>query len=433
VRWFASWACRLAEVTRRRKGWRMGAYHIRGELIRDDYMVHGWCWSPARPYERLQVALLIDGVRVAIGVAARLRPHLVRGGICDGYHGFSFALPLPVLPTASIEVQEKGSGHVFGRIIASEAADLPEWECQVERVYKKVATMHERLGAVGGRGLRAPLSSAFGAVGAKLTNAKVAVRDHFADGLRLNFVNNPVATLVLDTGVDAERTVASVRTLAPLLKHFKAELIVTDDGRSAASESLASLPGLCYCFTPVPTGAARANRAARAARAQMLVFLRAGESSSHGVAALLEYASGQQGILIGGLAAATAQHAGLGSQIPLVSAPVVQTGLSLLTPRETFVSLGLFDLAVEDNVDLPVLEFAFRARAAGIDVACWSDLVVRMPQPGANAARAREHFASLWDGRDLCRRISVPHASNGIASSTPATSSADWPVPSDLL
>jgi hypothetical protein len=395
-------------------------------------MVHGWCWSPARPHERLHIALMIDGVRIAAVVAARLRPHLVRGDVCDGYHGFSFALPSPMLPSASIEVQEIGSGHVFGRIIASEAADIREWERQVEETYQKVSAMHDRLGTIWASRPGRPLSSALGAIGAKLVKADVAARSCFSDGLRLSFVSNPIATLVLDTGLDAKRTVASVRRLAPLLQHYEAELIVTDDGRSAASESLASLPGLSYCFTSVTTGAERANCAAHAARGQLLVFLRAGEISSHGVATLMEYATRWQGVLIGGLAAATAQHAGLGDLIPPVPAPILQTGLSLLTSRETFASLGALDPAVEDGVDLPMLEFALRARTAGIEVACWRDLVVPMPQPGTGAAGARECFVSLWGGHDLHRRHRAQHVFNETEFATPAASSADLLAPSVL-
>lgn len=384
----------------------MSAYHVRGELLREDNMVHGWCWSPERPRERLQVALLIDGAKVAAGVAARLRSHLVRGAICDGYHGFSFALPHPMVPSALIEVQEAGSGHVFGRIIASEAADIEEWKRRTEESHRNVSVLHERLGTVWAARPEKPMSSAFGAIGAKLTKADTA-RSWFSDGLRLSFVSKPVVTLVLDTGLDAERVVASARLLAPLLGHFMTELMVTDDGRSAASESLASLPGLSYCFTLAATRAARANRAAHQARGRLVAFLRAGESSARGLTTLLEYATIQQGVLIGGLAAATAQHAGMSDLIPAASAPTIQTGLSLLTSRETFLSLGALDPTVEDGVDLPMLEFALRARAAGIDAAYWRESVVSMPRPNAGAAEARARFASLWNDRDPSR--TQPH------------------------
>ncbi len=101
----------------------MTRFSLQGELTRKGGMVQGWCWSPARPAERLQVALLIDGERLARTRAGRLRSEIVRPGVCDGYHGFSLALPADLPPTARIEVQEYDSGQVFGRILPHETVE----------------------------------------------------------------------------------------------------------------------------------------------------------------------------------------------------------------------------------------------------------------------------------------------------------------------
>jgi SGNH hydrolase-like domain, acetyltransferase AlgX len=51
----------------------------------------GWCWEPATPNGRVQVAIAVDGEIVAEGPADIARPDLTEHG--DGAHGFLIALP----------------------------------------------------------------------------------------------------------------------------------------------------------------------------------------------------------------------------------------------------------------------------------------------------------------------------------------------------
>jgi SGNH hydrolase-like domain, acetyltransferase AlgX len=53
--------------------------------------VLGWCWDPAAPEERVQIAIAVDGETVAEGTADISRPDLAEFG--DGAHGFLLSLP----------------------------------------------------------------------------------------------------------------------------------------------------------------------------------------------------------------------------------------------------------------------------------------------------------------------------------------------------
>jgi hypothetical protein len=368
---------------------------LQGEVTRKSGMVQGWCWSPARPADRLQVALLIDGNQLGQTSAGRLRSEIIRPGLCDGYHGFSLALPADLSPHARIEVQECDSGRIFGRIVPYETAESRAWRAEAERGYARAAALQEDLRSALGQPRWAALAPALAGMGRQFRRASVPSPAPTL-GLHLTAVAQPRVTLLLDTGADAPGAVDSIVAAAPLLRYAQAELLVSDDGRRAASATLASLPGLAYCFTPLPPGAPRANYAAKPARGEILVFLRAGAVSSRGLAELLDAAEGETAILIGGMAQATARQAGLGDVFPVVEGDVTQSGLSLLVPRADFLALGGFDLAMEDGTDLPVLDFALRAQEAGHMVMAWRDAWPRMVHPRPEASVARRLFTKRW-------------------------------------
>jgi hypothetical protein len=79
---------------------------IRGFVeARSGEAILGWAWAPARPDERLTVALRLDGQKVAEAVAALPREDLARGGIGDGAHAFRFDLaPEQAEQAAAFEV-----------------------------------------------------------------------------------------------------------------------------------------------------------------------------------------------------------------------------------------------------------------------------------------------------------------------------------------
>jgi hypothetical protein len=67
------------------------------DYISDDGVVYGWAWNPAKPGERVEIEMLIDGV-VADSIVARLyRDDLQKAGIDDGFYGFSWPLPYKAL------------------------------------------------------------------------------------------------------------------------------------------------------------------------------------------------------------------------------------------------------------------------------------------------------------------------------------------------
>src|SRR6266568_885125 len=99
----------------------MTSARIEGELHRNaDGTLHGWCWAPDRPTERVVVDLLInDGVVAAI-VAARFRQDLADRGAGDGRHAFSIRLPRSAFEVTGglvISARERASGTVFGRVV----------------------------------------------------------------------------------------------------------------------------------------------------------------------------------------------------------------------------------------------------------------------------------------------------------------------------
>ncbi|MCB8873617.1 glycosyltransferase family protein [Acidisoma silvae] len=336
-------------------------------------MVQGWCWSADRPAERLTVALLIDGVQKASVVAARLRSELVRPGLCDGYHGFSLALPADLAPTARIEAMECGSGQVFARIVPAETAESLAWAAQAEAAYVTAATLQEALPDWAGTPRWSTLGPALAETGRHfarhpLSELQLPAAPH------LPVIAQPRFTLLLDAGSDPAAGRAGILAIAPLLRRYLAELLVYGDGH----------------------GAQHVNDAAAQARGDTLVFLRAGQIAPRDLAILLDAAQGRSDSLLGGAAQMAARQAGFRDPFPAMPAKASRSGLSLLTPRSLFEALGGFDLTMADGADLPMLDFALRAEDAGHTVLAWGDAAVPDLSPGPQAATARGNFLAYW-------------------------------------
>jgi hypothetical protein len=62
--------------------------------------VIGWAWSPPYPSVRVLVAIAVDGVEVARGVANAYRASLAESGIGDGSYVFRIALPAAIADSA---------------------------------------------------------------------------------------------------------------------------------------------------------------------------------------------------------------------------------------------------------------------------------------------------------------------------------------------
>lgn len=99
----------------------MTRQHIRPRLISDIWrselnIVDGWVYDPDAPDERLAVALVIDGLAVALSRAETLVQNEPRLEGTDRCFGFRFFLPDPVLETArEVSVELANTGQKIGK------------------------------------------------------------------------------------------------------------------------------------------------------------------------------------------------------------------------------------------------------------------------------------------------------------------------------
>ncbi|HTN13116.1 MAG TPA: Hint domain-containing protein [Acetobacteraceae bacterium] len=103
-----------------RAGLYAGAGPAPGRLIgnlerADRALVAGWACDEAAPGRAVRLRVLAGGVLLGEVLANRFRGDLLRAGIGDGRHGFSFAIPDGLAPLArhSIEVRRAGDGQAL--------------------------------------------------------------------------------------------------------------------------------------------------------------------------------------------------------------------------------------------------------------------------------------------------------------------------------
>ena len=80
--------------------------------------VEGWAWYPDQPEVRVELEFLADDVVVGCAIANRSRSDLVKAGIGDGCHSFSWPLPYDVLVSPGetiISVRDKATGTTLQR------------------------------------------------------------------------------------------------------------------------------------------------------------------------------------------------------------------------------------------------------------------------------------------------------------------------------
>jgi hypothetical protein len=353
------------------------AYAVMGELQRDGDVMTGWCWSADRPAERLTVGLRIDGVPAGAVVAARLRLDLMRDGVCDGYHGFTIVLP-PAVPTYSvIEVFERVTGQVFGRLVSGDVAKLGIWSERVSDLSEAIAVLHAGL-----PGRPAPLDEVVREAGRTLCRSFQG----WAALARLPRIKSPAFSLVLDGSGAADELRAAVIRLAPLLRHHRAELIVI--GRSEAVE----MEGVTR-VEATGNAAEALHAAAAVAQGERLIFLQAAWTSSAGVARLLGSEPGT--MLLGAMAMEAARTAGLCWDLPNLSHGRARTGLVLLVNRSTFNRVGGFDRGMDDGAGLHLADLGLRLSREGCGLASWVD-TARETQPTPTCTLARGRFAARW-------------------------------------
>ena len=65
-----------------------------GEAVVETQTIHGWVVNYAKPWDRVEVQLFIDGRFSKREVATHNRPDIVAAGWSrDGYHGYGFTVP----------------------------------------------------------------------------------------------------------------------------------------------------------------------------------------------------------------------------------------------------------------------------------------------------------------------------------------------------
>lgn len=69
-------------------------FHGWGEAVAETQTIHGWVVNYARPWERVEVQLFIDGRFIRQEMATHARPDIVAAGWSkDEYHGYGFTVP----------------------------------------------------------------------------------------------------------------------------------------------------------------------------------------------------------------------------------------------------------------------------------------------------------------------------------------------------
>jgi hypothetical protein len=87
------------------------------DAVAPDGLVYGWCFVPAEPDRRCELAILIDGTEVIRTHADQYREDLEKAGKGDGHHAFSIQLPGDSIEpgaTVSVVVWDVATGRQIG-------------------------------------------------------------------------------------------------------------------------------------------------------------------------------------------------------------------------------------------------------------------------------------------------------------------------------
>jgi hypothetical protein len=343
---------------------------ILGEVALDpDGVLHGWCWSPARPAERLTLDILVDGRVAASVVASRFREDVRDRKFGDGYHGFTLALTrqLARLEQAGIvAARERASGQVFWQTLRGNFAVPADFAV-------RVAAMAAGIGGCAGM-LPAPaapdagagrmVAAAIGAAGRILAARGGSVPAPPAR-VTLAYAAATRVTVILDAGDDAERDFATIAAAAKVLAAIQAELLLIDGGADPRCAMLAARVGnLRYFHDTRANPAARRNMAAEYSRGDVLVFLRTtGRRIDLGLTAL-EEALRTDRLVAGAGIASLARLGAPDATSRLVAAPnCPPLGLDLAVERSLFAALGGFDEGLVAHNAFVAAEFLARALA----------------------------------------------------------------------
>jgi len=340
-------------------------YDIRGELQLDGALAHGWCWSPQRVRERLQVELLLDGKVIGTCVASRLRLDLVQDGLRDGYHGFSIPLLHATGAYGVLEAREAGSGQIFGRRLGK-AVDPFDWLARTEALQQQFVALHHGVSDES----HGVAVSALGAGLAELGRVLSRVRRAFClpPGFRLPVILSPRFSLLIDAVPDSEAALAVVVALAPLVRFAAVELVVVDDGTGLASAALATLDGLSYFILKGGDLAPRLNRAAYCARGACIVLFDPCTATVVDLTSFLEKCIGSHCVFLCHAMLGAAQQVGLRDLQTAGLMHATACFVAMAVPNRIFYAMHGLESRLHDDVGAAALDFAQRAVRGGQQV-----------------------------------------------------------------
>jgi hypothetical protein len=357
------------------------AAEVVGEVALDpDGVMHGWCWSPGRPAERLTLDILIDDVVAVSVVASRFREDIRNRKFGDGYHGFTVTLTKQLSRLRGgakvVSARERVSGRVFWQQ-AFGALGLPDG--YDDRLARSAAEIGASAGVIpperAGRGrmFAAGLAEAGSRLRARARAANVSLTPDLAPPVNLAYTPAPAISLVLEAGADAVATFAVIADAAEAIGAVNAELLVADDGADPRNVYLASrIANLRYFYDERSNRALRRNFMAEECRGDVLVFLAGnGGNFGEGLRDFAALPARPDLVLSPGLARLAGRVEP--EFLPLLAgtAPGRYLGLGLAIGRALFAEFGGFDESLGDGRE--TVDLVLRLLAAGREAMVWGE------------------------------------------------------------
>ncbi len=377
---------------------------ILGEADLDsDGVIHGWCWSPDRPDERVMVEILMDDEVVARLIASRFREDVRHRKFGDGYHGFTATLTRQITAGAKrslISARERVSGTCFWHRMLGEFAIPPETDARLQAVRTALGRLaHQPALSGAARNKTARTAAALAVLGERLqTRAGRPAPPPTLRPFTLLRAQTTSLSVILDAGAQGIECLESLRRTASTLGQTAAEILLTDDGADPRTlRSQARAENLKYFYAPQQPPAARRNLAVAAARGGTLVFLSHARGRL-GPALHVLHPHAQQAILLSPALADAARRIAPEldfSRFTPISVSV-ELGLTLAMPSAYFETYGPFDPRMDDGAGLDVLDWVLRAAKAGAPLAVWQGPHVPEPAMRPRNAEAGRLFAARW-------------------------------------
>jgi len=384
---------------------------VLGDVVMNaDGVLHGWCWNPDAPDERLTVDILMDDEVVASLTASQPRDDLKFMKYGDGEHGFYVTMTQRIAAAAPrvISARERVSGRCFWRSKLRDFAMPAEFEQRL--VAARGALRQLAHSQAVQEGIRKPPNL----LGAEaLAWLEEELRSFGGPGIATNTVTlaypaAPAFSAVFDAGTDGAAALASIRAGANVLGIEGAEIILTDGGADPRTKQFqAQLRNLKYILSPGLGAAARRNQAIAAARGERLFFLTPGTPPQAAALHELVRLAGAHPLLAGDLAEAVERIAPAQIEPWMEPGPPAPSCLRLAAPRSLFRRYGGFDTRMDDGAGLDLLDWVLRSATAGA-----RPLACRTPWPGLGSVATSGHKPSnAHAGRCFAERWVMGHAS----------------------